>query len=274
MAENTERDATCPPYDPAVGQYQQFEFKPFLWENGKAVELSTFGGDPDGIAFAINDSGQAVGGSGSCTAFQANGDLTYLFGLHATLWENGTVTDLGNLGGIAPGGGNSAININNRGQVVGISGAADGSFYAFLWSKESRKMQNLGTVGDDVASVALGINDKGDITGISFDAGFSPRAFLRTSGGTMVDLNSLLPADSPLFLFDACSINSRGEIIGIALDTAGVAHGYLATPSAGALDVSDASASSTSAARFEYARKLLRQRPGSMTYVARNPIAR
>jgi hypothetical protein len=47
----------------------------------------------------------------------------------------------------------------------------------------------------------------------------------------MVDLNSLIPANSELYLFTACSINSRGEIIGLALDVQGNFHGYLATPS-------------------------------------------
>jgi probable HAF family extracellular repeat protein len=88
----------------------------------------------------------------------------------------------------------------------------------------------VGTVGNDVASVALFNNDLGDIVGISFDADFNPRAFLRPDGGTPVDLNSLVPADSPLFLIDACSINSHGQIIGIAVDASGNAHGYLASP--------------------------------------------
>ena len=66
-AEDTERDSTCPPVNPALGQYQQFQFKPVLWANGTTRELPTFGGDPDGIAFAINDKGQAVGATGTCT---------------------------------------------------------------------------------------------------------------------------------------------------------------------------------------------------------------
>jgi probable HAF family extracellular repeat protein len=272
IAETTERDSTCPPLDPSQGQYQQFKFKPAMWHNGTVHALPTVANDPDGIVFAINDSGQAVGATGTCTSFQANGDLTYLYGLHVTLWDNDTVTDLGNLGGIMPGGGNSAININNRGQVIGGSGASDGSFYGFLWSKELGKMQNLGAIAGDVASVALGINDKGDITGISFDPDFVPRAFVRPDGGAMADLNSLVPADTPLYLFDACSINSRGEIIGIGIDANGDAHGFLASPANGA----SGSAAATSAARaleFDHARKLLRQRIGSRPFGSR-PVAR
>ena len=47
----------------------------------------------------------------------------------------------------------------------------------------------------------------------------------------MTDLNTLIPADSPLFLLLASQINSRGEIVGLALQTStGQAHGFLATP--------------------------------------------
>ena len=229
VSENTTLDATCPPIDGPLGQYQKLQFKPVVWQNGKVQELLTIDGDPDGIAFSVNDRGQVVGGTGTCTAYQANGDLTYLFGKHATLWENGAVTDLGNLGGVASGGGNVAYHINNRGQAVGLSGTPDGGFHGFLWSREAGIL-DVGTVGNDVASVALYDNDAGDIVGISFDADFNARAFLRPDGGKPVDLNSLIPAGSSLFLVDACSINARGEIFGIAIDTKGEAHGYLATP--------------------------------------------
>jgi len=229
-SENGEQDSTCPSVNHALGQSQQFRFKPVIWQNGTVKELPTVSGDPDGIAFAINDNGQAVGASGECTRFLSNGDLTYLHGLHATLWENGTVTDLGNLGGVAGGGGNTAFSINNRGQVVGHMGTANGPAHAYLWSKDAG-MQDLGTLPGDFTSVALSINENGDIVGISLDAKFNPRAYVRLDGGMLVDLNSLIPADTPLFLFDACSINSRKEIIGIAVDSAGNFHGYLATPS-------------------------------------------
>jgi probable HAF family extracellular repeat protein len=262
VAENTVRDSTCPAFDPALGQYQVFQFKPVIWEKGKARELPTFGGDPDGIAFSINDNGQAAGASGTCTSFQANADLTYLFGLHATLWHNDTVTDLGNLGGVAPGFGNVAITINNRGQVVGDSGTSDGTFHGFLWTKETG-IQDLGTVPGDIASVALGINDEGDVVGISFDPSFTPRAYIRQNG-VMTDLNTLIPPDSPLYLLDACSINCRGEIIGLAVNGSGEAHGFLAKPTRCPAGSENPSAGSNTATRPalspEDVRTLLQQR--------------
>ena len=140
------------------------------------------------------------------------------------------------------------------------SGTADGSFHAFLWSWETG-IQDLGAIQGDAASVALGLNDHGDITGISFDPDFNPRAFLRLAGGTMVDLNSLIPAGSPLYLFDACSINSSGQIIGIAVDAQGDYHGYLASPVSGpANSIFSSPVNPTGARPSEKARKSLRRR--------------
>jgi probable HAF family extracellular repeat protein len=226
-AENATPDSTCPAEGPQV-----FQFKPVTWENGKIQELATSGLDPDGYAFAINDNGQVVGGSGDCAAY-ANG--AYLFSRHALLWQKGTVTDLGNLGGTVPMAGTTAIQINNQGQVTGTSDvdmSGSPTFHGFLWS-QATGMQDLGTLPNDAASVAIGINDGGDVVGISFDAEFNPRAFLRQNG-VMADLNALIAGGSTLFLMDACSINSRGEIVGSALTSTGEVHGYLATPSNGA----------------------------------------
>ena len=68
--------------------------------------------------------------------------------------------------------------------------------------------------------------------GVSFDENGNPRAFLRKNG-VLTDLNTLIPADSPLYLLFAHGINSRGEIVGFGVDGAGDVHAFLATPCAG-----------------------------------------
>ena len=133
MAEKDMPDATCPSGGP-----QKLEFKPAAWQNGNVRELPTYGGDPDGNAHAINDSGQAAGGSGVCAAFNPIW-LTNLQPLHALLWESGKVVDLGNLGGTGHGDGIMALNLNNHGQVIGSSDLpGDASFHAFLWTRETK----------------------------------------------------------------------------------------------------------------------------------------
>jgi len=220
-AENTTLDPTCP-------GPQKLQFKPVIWVDGEAQELPTSPGDLEGLAEAVNDNGQVVGASGACAAFNVNSYMS-LQPLHALLWETGTVTDLGNLGGTGHGGGILAYNINNQGQVVGLSDLhGDTSFHAFLWARGTG-MQDLGTLPGDASSFAIGLNDEGDVTGSSLDANFNPRAYLWHKG-TMTDLNTLIPADSPLQLLLACGINSSGQIVGFGVTSTGEAHGYLLSP--------------------------------------------
>ncbi|MGD0301518.1 MAG: hypothetical protein ABSE86_30945, partial [Bryobacteraceae bacterium] len=167
FAENATLDPNCP-------APQKFQFEPAIWQQGEIQQLPTFTGDPEGVAEAINDNGQVVGASGTCSTFSTN-NLISLQPLHALLWETGTVTDLGNLGGTAKGFGNLAFNINNQGEVVGISGLrGDMNFHGFLWTKATG-MQDLGTLPGDANSTAIGINDSGDVVGVSLDANFNPR---------------------------------------------------------------------------------------------------
>jgi probable HAF family extracellular repeat protein len=227
-AENGELDSTCPG---ASVSPQRVEFKPVIWtRSGSEVqELRTVDGDPDGIAFAINDLGQVVGGTGTCGPFNAI-ELNNLTPLHAVLWQNGKPTDLGNLGGDGKSFGIFASGLNDYGQVVGASDTAgDASFHAFLWQKGH--ITDLGTLKGDSNSLAIAVGNNGLVVGASIDANFNPRAALWTNG-TPTDLNTLVPADSTLQLQTACSINDKGEIIGFAAlkSNPNEIHAYVAKP--------------------------------------------
>lgn len=207
-----------------------FQFEPVTWKNGKIHKLPTFHGDPDGVAAWINDNGQVVGSSGTCASlFNPNSGL-YLVENHALLWEkDGSVHDLGNLGGTGGIAGNHACAINNRCQVVGHSELkGDTTFHGFLWTKETR-MRDLGTLPGDVNSLGLDINDRGEVVGASLDASFSPRAYVWKKGA-MTDLNELIRGRSGLYLLLADAINSRGDIVGIGATSSGELHGFLAIP--------------------------------------------
>ncbi|MGD1068596.1 MAG: hypothetical protein ABSB15_00520 [Bryobacteraceae bacterium] len=221
-AENTVQDPACP-------APQRFQFKPVTWQNGKIQELPTYPGDPDGFAYAVNDNGDVAGQSGTCAAFNPNTG-SYLQSLHAVLWQAGVPTDLGNLGGDGQGGGIGAMALNNHDQVVGLSDLpGDTAFHAFLWAKGTG-MQDLGTLPGGVASGAIGINDSGEVIGVSLDANFNPHPFV-WQNGAMSDLNTMIPASSPMLALLACAINSSGWIVGYAVDKqTGDMHGYLAVP--------------------------------------------
>jgi probable HAF family extracellular repeat protein len=82
----------------------------------------------------------------------------------------------------------------------------------------------------DANSLAIGINDAGQVVGVSLDATLTNfRAFLRQDGN-LIDLNTLVPAGSPLYLATGCKINAAGEIIGFAFDSGGNVHAYVAVP--------------------------------------------
>jgi probable HAF family extracellular repeat protein len=226
-AETARTDTTCPSYDPAKGQFQVLQDKPVVWEDGHIKELPTYGGDPDGFAIAINDSGQVAGASGACSTFNVVNGL-YLSPVHALLWDHGKVINLGSLGGNF---GNQAHGMNNRGQVVGASDlTGDAVFHGFVWS-HSTGMRDIPPVRGDKYSVALAINDPGVVTGVSIDETFTTLHAFVVVDGVPTDLNTLISADSPLQLQTACGINSHGEITGLAVEkSTGQYRGYLAIP--------------------------------------------
>ena len=99
---------------------------------------------------------------------------------------------------------------------------------AFLW--KNGVMTDLGNLGQ--TSFAHGINSKGQIVGasrVSFETG-EVRAFLWENGGPMIDLNTLIPANSSLHLDYALSINDRGEIAGYGFLPNGDQHPFLLIP--------------------------------------------
>jgi len=213
-AENGAVDSTCP-----AGITNNRIDLPVLWEKGKAQALPTIGSDPDGVAFGINNQGQAVGYSGTCTA--AN---------FAVLWENGTATPLADLG--TPGA--IAYAINGHNQIVGQAVNSDGTALAALWQNNTVTALG-GLLPGDVASFATSINNRGQAVGSSFDTSSSWSHGLLWQNGTMTDLNTVFPASSNLYVISASNINESGQIAGMAVEMAGpnagkIVHAFLATP--------------------------------------------
>ena len=219
--------AETPTPDTACPAPQVLHFEPVVWKNGKIKQLPTYGGDPDGVAVAINDHGQVAGISGDCSTFNVTNSYN-LLPVHALLWDDGKVTNLGSLGGAF---GSQAHGINNRGQVVGASDlAGDAVFHGFVWSP-STGMQDVPPLPGDTYSYALAINDTGEVTGLSIDPSFTILRAFELVNGVPTDLNTLAPPNSPLQLLTACSINSHGEITGFAQEkSTGDYHGYLLKP--------------------------------------------
>jgi probable HAF family extracellular repeat protein len=219
-------------HDGACVSPQVLQFRPAIWTLGppdQIQDLPLIPGDTSGAATAINDNGQIVGISGICD--QAVGRHT---ARHAVLWENGGVTDLGNLGAQWW---NTPTAINQRGDVVGFDG--DPAFvegdivHAFMWTREDgiRHLKPLqGRLPKHVDSEAYGINEARQVVGISCDANFVDcRAVIWDHGNTPTDLNELKGSYSAR-LESAKDINDNGEITGRAIDGNGVRTAYLAIP--------------------------------------------
>jgi probable HAF family extracellular repeat protein len=186
---------------------------PFLWEDGKMIDLGTLGGTSC-LTSTLNKRGQVVGASNLA------GDNSQ----HPFLWDpKKGLIDLGTFGGSN----GTAQWLNDAGEVVGLANLpGDTGHDAFLW--KDGVMTDLGNLGR--TSSAEGINSSGQIVGGSRISSTTVHAFLWENGGPMVDLNSLVPPGSGLTLTEAWSINDRGEIAGWGQLVSGDVHVILLIP--------------------------------------------
>jgi probable HAF family extracellular repeat protein len=152
------------------------------------------------VAANINSSGQVVG-------YSYNKQGNFL----GFLWQNGTMTSLGTLGGDW----SKALAINDPGQITGqayLKGNVGA--HAFLYTYGT--MKDIDTQGSTYSD-GLSINSSGVVVGemtVKCNCQFlTYHAFVYT-GGKMKDLNSLIPAHSGWILTQASGINDSGQIVG------------------------------------------------------------
>ncbi len=182
--------------------------------------LGTLGGSVS-QGLAINKSGQVAGYSTT-----RSGEMRPFF------WDpSAGMVDLGSLGGHGGGYcglecwqesvGARALDINENGEVIGISTTAKGEVHAFLWSDQDG-MIDLGSLGGGF-SMASDLNESGQITGYSSDSAGRFHAFFWTREGGMIDLSQPDHLESW-----GAALNDLGQVVG-SVD----GHAFLWTAEAG-----------------------------------------
>jgi probable HAF family extracellular repeat protein len=183
--------------------------RPFLWQDFHMSALPTLGGN-NGQASAINNRGEIVGFAedgtvdSSCPANKTN-NRTQL----PVLWENGKAKALPT--GNDPGG--NALWINDKGQIVGFTGACGATNHAVVWDND-----NVNTLPDNgTGAEAFGNNNQGQIVGfVGSPGGGIPNAALWQND--MLTNLGILPGDLGGI---ASGINSKGQVVGSNFDSKG-----------------------------------------------------
>lgn len=179
-----------------VGISSDFDRRAFLYSDGELIDLGDLGG-PKSFPAAINERGDVVGWS----IFLSDTES------HAFLYRNGEMIDLGTLLGLnAEGDESEARDINDRGDIVGISTSTEifGPDHAFLF--QDGEMIDLGTLGGSFSSATL-INNRGDIAGFSAVEGDAVTHAFLFRDGVLIDLTPNVTEDTV-----AADLNKRGEV--------------------------------------------------------------
>jgi probable HAF family extracellular repeat protein len=163
------------------------------------------------FATAINASGQITGESYLATpvpvkCLPRQRPPCRTFPGHAFLWSNGTMTDLGTLGGLD----SEGNAINDLGQVVGLSYTSTTSSARSAFADQSGVMTAINS-GD-----ATAVNAAGEIAGgisapVAGTRNVFEQAFTYQNGKTTV--LGLLPGEGGIFTV-ASGINRSGEVVG------------------------------------------------------------
>jgi probable HAF family extracellular repeat protein len=181
-----------------------YQTRAFIWERGAMQDLGTLPGGTDAQALLINERGQVIGYSYT-TSTQTG--ACFPLATNSFLWEKGKgMVDLGGFGGTCT----AASDLNNHGQVVGLSTVAGDAFQrAFLW--EYGSIHDLGGSLGGNNTGAFVVNDKGQAVGFATLPGETTfHATLWKDVGSMIDLGTL--GNDPCSY--ATGINADGQVVG------------------------------------------------------------
>ena len=192
----------------------------FAWQDGVMRPLPTLGGT-NGFATGANNRGEIVGWAEN-TVHDPTCVAPQVLQFRAVEWGPAAneIRELPPLPGDTV---SAATALNDRGQVVGISGICDravgrfSAIHAVLW--QNGQPTDLGSLGGFAWNTPMAIDKRGDVVGFanaSAAAGgsFAVHAFLWTESNGMHDLGTL-PGDTTS---QALGVNDQGDEVGTSCD--------------------------------------------------------
>lgn len=174
---------------------------------------------PTALSVKINNSGTIAAAIYDQTGQACEGTIT------PALFPGGTSLTVPSVFTLNSQAGAIVSDINDAGMVLGSSPTTSNQTGTFVLQSGTSGTAILPAPGQG-SIVGAGVNSQGWIVG-GFNAPSHAFAYVN---GTIVDLNSLLPAGCAAWtLTDATDINDSGDIVGVGTLN-GVSHGFLLTP--------------------------------------------
>ena len=190
----------------------------FVWAAGKMRALDPLPGGNNSFATGTNNRMQTVGWAETgyhdptCNKY---GDSDQVLQFLPVVWERGK-SQPRSLPLLQEDSSGAATAINDRGEVVGISGDCDQAAgrdtakHMVLW--KNGKAIDIGNIGGFAWNTPMAINQFGDIVGFASTASGNIHAFYRGRNDDVpTDMQGLYPGDT---FSQAYGINNRGQVVG------------------------------------------------------------
>ena len=192
--------------------------KGFRWEKGVMTALPPFPGGYNSYATAANNRGQIVGWAENGVHDSSCNPLFQILQFRAVIWEpNGEMRELPPLPGDST---SAATAINDKGQVVGISGPCGvavgdvSAAHAVIW--ENGVPTRIDDFGGHTWNTPNAINNDGIVVGFSLPADQEGTRFFRAFVWTKEAGTKMLDQIEGDVRSSAAGINDDGQIVGFS----------------------------------------------------------
>ena len=192
--------------------------KGFRFEKGELKPLPPFPGGYNSYATGANNRGQIVGWAENAIHDSSCNPAFQILQFRAVIWEpNGTMRELPPLAGDST---SAATAINDKGQVVGISGACGvavgdvSAAHAVIW--ENGVPTRIGDFGGHTWNTPTAINNAGVVVGFSLPADKEGTRFYRAFVWTKSTGTKMLDQIAGDVRSAAFGINDDGQIVGLS----------------------------------------------------------